>query len=203
MKRIKLLDRLVRTGKIVFSIEDAVKLDSSRDRRKTVKFLQALEKEGWIERLYRGKYMIIPLGAEKGKYTEHEFILASSIVQPYAIAYWSALSYWGLTSQIPNTVFIQTTKKSKKLKLLGLDFWIIHTNEMFGLHSGFINETRIWITDREKTLIDCLDKPQYCGGLECIKEGLQDKRIRTSKLYMYAQRLGKQIMLKRLKEYLE
>ena len=65
MKRIKLLDRLVRTGKIVFSIEDAIRLDSSRDRRKTVKFLQALEKEGWIERLYRGKYMIIPLGAEK------------------------------------------------------------------------------------------------------------------------------------------
>ena len=122
MKRIKLLDRLVRTGKIVFSIEDAIKLDSSRDRRKTVKCLQALEKEGWIERLYRGKYMIIPLGAEKGKYTEHEFVLASSIVQPYAIAYWSALSYWGLTSQIPNTVFIQTTKRSKKLKLLGLDF---------------------------------------------------------------------------------
>jgi len=203
MKRIKLLDELVRSNKSVFSIEDAVELDESRNRKKIVRFLQELEKAGWIERIYRGKYMIIPLGAEKGKYTEHEYILASSIVQPYAIAYWSALSYLGLTSQIPNTVFIQTTERSRRLKILGLDFWIVHANEMFGLQSGFINETRIWITNREKTLIDCLDKPQYCGGLECIKEGLQDEKVKTSELYVYARRLGKQIVLKRLKENFE
>jgi predicted transcriptional regulator of viral defense system len=31
--------------------------------------LSRLEKKGWIERIEKGKYMIIPLGAEKGKYT--------------------------------------------------------------------------------------------------------------------------------------
>jgi predicted transcriptional regulator of viral defense system len=37
--------------------------------------LSRLEKKGWIERIEKGKYIIIPLGAEKGKYTLNEFII--------------------------------------------------------------------------------------------------------------------------------
>jgi predicted transcriptional regulator of viral defense system len=37
--------------------------------------LSRLEKKGWIERIEKGKYMILPRGAEKGKYTLNEFII--------------------------------------------------------------------------------------------------------------------------------
>ena len=46
--------------------------------------------------------MIIPLGAEKGKYTLNEFIIGSLLVTPYSVAYWSALNFYGMTEQIPN-----------------------------------------------------------------------------------------------------
>ena len=52
--------------------------------------------------------MIIPLGADKGKYTLNGFIIGSLLVTPYSVAYWSALNFYGLTEQFPNTVFLRT-----------------------------------------------------------------------------------------------
>ena len=55
--------------------------------------LSRLEDRGFIERIERGKYLIIPLGSEKGKYTLHEFVIGSYLAEPSAISYWSALHY--------------------------------------------------------------------------------------------------------------
>ncbi|GAJ16306.1 unnamed protein product, partial [marine sediment metagenome] len=52
------------------------------------KVLYRLQQRGAIERIEKGKYLIIPLGAEKGKYTLHEFVIGSLLVEPYSIAYW-------------------------------------------------------------------------------------------------------------------
>ena len=76
--------------------------------------LSRMEEKGFIERIEKGKYLIIPLGSEKGKYTLHEFVIASYLVEPYAISYWSALHHYGLTEQIPTTVFVQTPARKKK-----------------------------------------------------------------------------------------
>jgi predicted transcriptional regulator of viral defense system len=76
--------------------------------------LSRLEKKGWIERIEKGKYMIIPRGAEKGKYTLNEFIIGSLLLNPYCVAYCSALNFYGLTEEFPNTVFLQTTSRKKK-----------------------------------------------------------------------------------------
>lgn len=102
--RIDVIDKLASRGN-TFTFRDAQEILGS-DYSVTKVILYRLEKRGWIERIEKGKYMIIPLGAEKGKYTLHEFLIASMLVSPYAIAYWSALSYYGLTEQFPTTVFI-------------------------------------------------------------------------------------------------
>jgi predicted transcriptional regulator of viral defense system len=87
--------------KKVFTIEDVL---STTNIQKEVLWviLSRLEKKGWIECIEKGKYMIIPLGAEKGKYTLNEFIIGALLVNPYCVAYWSALNFYGLTEQIPN-----------------------------------------------------------------------------------------------------
>jgi predicted transcriptional regulator of viral defense system len=76
--------------------------------------LSRMEEKGYIERIEKGKYLIIPLGSEKGKYTLHEFVIAFYLVEPSAISYWSALHHYGLTEQIPGTVFVQTPARKKK-----------------------------------------------------------------------------------------
>ena len=166
------------------------------------KVLYRLQQSGAIERIEKGKYLIIPLGAEKGKYTLHEFVIGSLLVEPYTIAYWSALNYYGLTEQIPTTIFIQTiTRKfNTNPEVFGVQYKIvkIKKEKVFGIRKEWIEETQINITDKEKTMIDCLDKPQYCGGIIEVAKALKNNKFDRKKLEDYAQRIGNSGVLRRL-----
>ncbi len=198
--RINLIDRLAAKGK-TFTFQDALNiLGSGCAVTKVV--LSRLEKMGWIERIEKGKYLIIPLGAEKGKYTINEFVIGSLLVNPYAIAYWSALNFYGLTEQIPNTVFIQTTARKKKqsISIFNVDYKIVRVKEkkFFGIHKEWFEEDQINITDREKTIIDCLDKPQYCGGILEVAKALKSEKFDRDKLVTYAYMIGNSGVVRRL-----
>ena len=164
--------------------------------------LHRLEQKGKIERIEKGKYLIIPLGAEKGKYTLHEFVIGSLLIDSYSIAYWSVLNYYGLTEQIPTTVFIQTTarKKNQNITVFGIEYKIIKIREpkYFGIKKEWIEETQINITDKEKTIIDCLDKPQYAGGVIEVTKALKNNTFDNKKLASYAQRIGNSGVIRRL-----
>ena len=71
--RIDILTSLAKKDK-TFTFEEALKI-SGLPRGSLKKVIYRLEQRGAIERIEKGKYMIIPLGAEKGKYTLNEFII--------------------------------------------------------------------------------------------------------------------------------
>jgi len=52
---------------------------------------------------------------EKGKFCRTNFrdanVIGTFVAKESAVAYWSALNFYGLTEQFPNTIFIQTTHK--------------------------------------------------------------------------------------------
>lgn len=185
------LDLLAKEGE-TFTFERAREL-TQLSRESVKKLIYRLEKNGWIERIEKGKYMIIPLGAEKGKYTLNEFVIGSTLVDSYSISYWSALHFYGLTEQIPNVVFLQTTarKKMSRLNIFGVDYQIvkIRKEKFFGIRKEWIEETQVSITDREKTIIDCLDKPQYCGGIVEVAKALNNEKFNSDKLLEYANKI--------------
>ena len=198
--RIRILEYLAKKGN-TFTFSDVLKI-SNVQRNVLWVILSRLEKNGWIERIEKGKYMIIPIGAEKGKYTLNEFVIGSLLVKPYAIAYWSALHHYGLTEQIPNTIFIQTTarKKRQKIKIFGVDYKIVRVKEskIFGIRKEWIEETEINITEKEKTIMDCLDKPQYCGGVIEVAKALKNGEFDKNKLISYAKKMENSGVIRRL-----
>jgi len=198
--RINFLDEVARR-KNIFTFEEALKI-SNTQRSVLWTILSRLEKRGWIERIEKGKYVIIPLGAERGKYTLNEFVIGSMLVKPYAIAYWSALHFYSLTEQIPNTVFIQTTarKKRQKIRIFGVEYRIIRVkkSKLFGTRKEWIEEMQVNITDKEKTIVDCLDKPQYCGGIIEVAKALKNDKFDKNKLFNYTKRIGNSGVIRRL-----
>jgi len=198
--RITLIEELAKKGN-TFTFDELVNISNTRKDVLWV-ILSRLEKKGWIERIEKGKYMIIPLGAEKGKYTLNEFVIGSLLVNPYCIAYWSALHHYGLTEQIPNTVFIQTTarKKKQEIEVFGVRYRVVRVKDtkFFGIRKEWIEETQINITDREKTIIDCLDKPQYCGGVVEVAKALKNENPNKEKLLEYAQQIANSGVIRRL-----
>jgi len=197
--RINLLDKLAK--KKMFTIEHAAKLTSTnRDVLKVI--ISRLEKKGWIERVEPGKYIVIPLGAEKGKYTLHEYVIGSLLVDPCIISYWSALNHYGFTEQFPTTVFIQTTarKKQQKINIFGVDYKIIRLKKekIFGTKKEWFEDTKVAITDKEKTIIDCLDKPQHSGGIIEVTKALKTKNYNVKKLVKYSQKISNTGVIRRL-----
>jgi predicted transcriptional regulator of viral defense system len=202
MRMIDLLSKIAKEGEI-FTLSSASKI-LDLDRLYLRKILYKLEKENYIKRIAKGKYLIVPLSADKGYYTLHEFVIGSVLVEPYTIAYWSALNYYGLTEQIPTTVFIQITswKEKQEVEVFGVKYKIVRVKQekFFGIKKEWIENTQINITDKEKTIIDCLDKPQYCGGMIEVIKALKNSRkeLDFKKLTEYANQIGNSGVVRRL-----
>ena len=115
------------------------------------------------------------------------------------------MNHWGLTEQIPRTVFVQTTvrRSSRKKEILGsrLLFITVVERKFFGAKNGWFDSHRVRIAEREKTIADCLDRPDLCGGIVEVAKGLwyghRDGDIDFDKLTDYAERMGNMAIVKR------
>ena len=185
----------------IFTIDEAEEAFDV-DRASLRVILSRLEDGGWIERVERGKYLVIPLTARKGEFTLNEFVIGSELVEPYAVSYWSALNHHGLTEQIPGTVFLQTTsrKKRRELRVFGVRYKIVKILEskFFGVERAWIDNTVVNITDEEKTIVDCLDHPEYCGGVIEVAKALRNGAFEGDRLSEYARRIGNSGVVRRL-----
>ena len=200
MRKIDLLNSLAKIGN-TFTFQDALKI-SNMSKKSLQKLLYRMQQSNAIERIEKGKYLIIPLGADKGRYTLHEFVIGSMLTDPYCIAYWSALNYHGLTEQIPTTIFLQTNARKFKnsIKIFGVHYKIIKVKKekMFGIKKEWIEENPVNITSKEKTIVDCLDKPQYCGGIIEVAKALKNNKFDHAILISFAKEIGNSGVIRRL-----
>lgn len=204
-----LLSLLSKEGKNIFTVYEARKLVNINPRY-LENLLQHLVQKKWLTRLTRGEYLILPLEAgPEGVYGEHEYIIASRLIRPYAISYWSAIHYYGYTEQIPTTIFVTTTTKTKRTEctVLGINYKLVRvvSTKFFGIHKIRVNEENISITDKEKTLVDALDHPEYCGSIIEVCKALTNAwtEISSDKIIEYGIKIGNSAVLKRLGYLLE
>ena len=160
--------------------------------------LYHLRRNGWIVALRRGLYALS--STVPGVAPAHEFEIAMALVDPAAISHWSALHHHGLTEQAPRKVFVLTTTDASVPRARGAkaeharhgfpagdttyQFVQVKSKRFFGTEKVWIGEARVTITDPERTLLDGLTKPQYCGdfaevlhAFEVRGDGLNLERI--------------------------
>ncbi len=160
--------------------------------------LHHLTKAGWLVRLRKGLYALS--STVPGVTAAHEFEIAMALVDPAAISHWSALHHHGLTEQIPRKVFVLTTTETAVPRRRGdkakwsrdgypvgetvYRFIQVKPERFFGTGKVWIGDARVVITDRERTLLDGLSMPQYCGdfaevlhAFEVIGSSLNLERI--------------------------
>jgi predicted transcriptional regulator of viral defense system len=188
-----------------FSIADARRVLGHRETDPTRQFLERLQTKGWIRRIRRGRFAIIPISSGENRSPQlHEFIVAMELISPAAIAYWSALNHHGMTEQLPRTVFVATNHPVRRPpgEVLGLSYKVIslRPEKFFGIMKDWIDEMPFMVTDREKTIIDGLDLPQYVGGIAEIAKALTSAwtQLDEPKLRKYAVKIGNSAVAKRL-----
>lgn len=201
-----LLSVLARRNLNIFEIGQARKILKGNPK----KVMSYLIKKKWVLSLKKGLYAIVPLDiGEKGAedFIVHDFIIASHLVKPYYIGFWSALNYFGLSEQIPKSVFVATTLARKKLHIINTEFVFIKLSKsrFFGIEEIEIEGKKVNISDVNKTIADCLDHPEYSGGIEEIARAIyfNHKELDFRKIKEYALRIKNITILKRLGFILE
>ncbi len=198
-----LLTSLAEQGRSIFTFEEAA-ATLGKKNGSLRQLLSSLVKKGWIRRLEKGKYLILPL--ESGlasRWTEHEFVIASHLIEPYYIDFWSALNFYGYTERIPPVVFVATTIKRKKaVEISGVAyrFVCLSRRKFFGWQTTTIFEQKVNIATKEKAVADCLDLPQYAGGVVEVAKALKygEKEMDLVRVTEHAIRMGNGAILKRL-----
>lgn len=187
-----------------FSVTDACRILGPRRAPGVGQLLDRLCSKGWISRIKRGRYAVIPLSSGSRSPQIHEFLVAMELVNPAAIAYFSAMNHHGFTEQLPHTVFVATDHRVSRADrhALGYTFRIVSLRKprFFGVQRAWVNERRFMVTDSEKTIVDALDLPRYAGGIGPVQAALQTSwnEIDESRLREYASRIGNTAVAKRL-----
>jgi len=201
-----LISALARQDKKIFNIEDSRSVIGKNAGR----IMSSLIRKKWVLPLKRGLYAIVPLdvgvkGADS--FILHNFVIASHLVEPYYIGYWSALNHYGFSEQIPRTTFIATTKARMPLTILAADYCFVklEKKKFFGFNKIDIEGWKINISSPEKTIADCLDRPEQTGGIDEVAKAIyfNHEEMEIRKVYGFAERMGNATILKRLGYILE
>jgi predicted transcriptional regulator of viral defense system len=190
----KLAKSLAEHGYRVFDFKAAETLGKDlKIRNKYIsECLYHLKQAKWVTQIRRGLFALSSTFLSGGIVNEYE--IAMAIVEPAAISYWSALRYHQLTDQIPRDIFVLTTANSKVITIKGVNYNITKTmpDHYFGIQKVWFGDAQIYITDLERTLLDALTKPQFCGGFSEVIEAyiLSMDKFNSTTLIEYANKFG-------------
>lgn len=157
--------------------------------------LNNMVKNGVIKRLFRGHYTLASSLLNGSPL--HGFEIASALAPDGALACWNAMVVHELTDQFPQIFYIMTPTFNHTSQYVytidNKEFVLIRVQKIFGLEKRFIHESPFWVTDLERTLLDGLAKPQYCGGFFEVIHAFEraSARLSVEKILEYASCFGK------------
>lgn len=146
--------------------------------------IEKLQKKKSLVSIKRGIYMVIPFSSIDKKWALDEFRLIDYLLkEDYYIGLYNAFNLHGFTEQIPNKMFVFNTKYSADKKILhyNFKFFKIKKDKLFGIFKN-----KYPYSDRERTIIDALEYPEYLGGLIEVIDRVKNVKYNKNKLVNYA-----------------
>lgn len=185
----RVYEELKKNKLFVFKIKDLCLL-LNISKTKAYNTIKALKRKNAIKRI--GKSFFALSGA-------NEFLIGQNLNYPSYLSFWSALSYYGFSDQMPKKMLFATTKYSKEVN--NFKYITLSKKRFF----GYTGIGELAIAEKEKAIIDSLLLPKYSGGVKEINKALKAglKEISIKKLIDYAFKVESKVVLRRLGFILE
>ncbi len=166
---------------------------------------------GIVSRLQPGLFVLVP--PELGRATEfagNPYAVARHLAAgaEYFISHASAMELHGMVTQPQFVIFTSTTKRLRNRTIHGTEFRFVFTRRenVFGVTTHWISkQDSVKVSDIERTVIDGLHLPAYCGGVTEVAKGLWMRKndVKPERLIEYAQRMGNGAVVRRVGYLLE
>lgn len=205
-----LVTTLYEKNKPIFRLKDVQKIlnlneGSSRN------FVRKLVNRGVVTRLKPGLFILVPfeLGKES-EYLGNPFVVAREIAgsTDYYLSHGTAMEIHRIITQPRLDVYVTTLKPRRPIKALNVEFHFIYSQSkfFFGLSDYWVTkQEKVRVSDLERTIIDGLKHPEYCGGLTEVAKGLwiRHQDLNISRLIKYALKVKVGAVIRRLGYLLE
>ena len=174
--------------------------------------LSDMTKRGLLMRLKGGVYYIIPYEANAENFMPDWHLIAENLVNnaQYYIGYYSALQIHNLITQpsLKEQIIVSKQIRPSVIKIKNVPFQFIYHNKnhFFGAKKMWVdNFNKVQCSDLEKTIIDCLFRPDYAGGIVEVARAIyvSKDKIKFDTLHEYTQKFKSQAVIKRLGFLLE
>jgi predicted transcriptional regulator of viral defense system len=205
-----LLMALYDTGRTTFTTAEAAQITGL-----TIPLISSLlhkaRKRGLVSQIKRGLFVIVPpeLGSS-AEYAGNPYLVARCLVDgaPYFLSHASAMELHRMVTQPQFAIFVSSTKRIPRQTLHGTQFrfHFLKNKDFFGNTKHWVTKQEsVEISDLERTILDGLRHPEYCGGITDVAKGLWMRHadIRVTKLLDYANRLHVGSIYRRLGYLLE
>ena len=159
----------------VFTMDELRKHFSiQRGRREASDMIQHNKKMGRVGMIKEGLYYAVRPGKSVQNVPVDPFLLASKLASDSVLAFHTALDVLGYGHSIFNTYYCFSNRFRPALRFRHERFRIVITpeklqkksQEIFGTERVERLGVKLSVTGKERTLVESLEKPQYCGGFE-------------------------------------
>ena len=146
--------------------------------------LRKLLRAGDVVRIGRGVYQVSTSDLDE----ENQFRGAAKRIRgPSAVCLLSALSYYNLTDEIPRKVWLLVDANRRSYQR---DIRLFRSRDP-RWKVGIEKADGYWITNAERTIVECLTHQKQLGqlGIEALKRALKDKKTKLGKVMDMAAKL--------------
>jgi predicted transcriptional regulator of viral defense system len=204
----ELLLQLSTQGQTIFSTRDAQAIVGTASAGP---LLSSLVRKGWLVRLVRGKYLIVPLEASLDAVpVVNRYVIAREVLDsvPHYVSHHSALTLHGLLAEARDEVCITVARRRRSRAIAGVAYHFVYASAPYFWGDTALEVAdgeRVRVSDVEKTLLDCVVRPELCGGIATVGRALWTCRARLdqARLVAYVERLEHHTAAKRLGLLLE
>ena len=206
----ELLAALHERSRTVFRPDDVREITGLSDASAR-SFVRTLVNRGVAARLKPGLFVLVPfeMGRER-QYLGSPLVVAREIVSdaPYYLSHGTAMEIHGMLTQPQLVVTVSTPKPRRSVSALGVEFRFVRCQRrhLFGLTEHWVTkQEKVCVSDPERTIVDGLKQPEYCGGITEVAKGLWMRRedLQVDKLIAYAEHVRVGAVVRRLGFLLE
>ena len=157
--------------------------------------IRSLIRKRWLERIAAGRYLLIPADrGPKGIPDSNLLGLVKHLAESYYVGYATAAAHYRFTTQARSTLWIVTPRHVADRTVRGVLFRFVNVvpRKFFGCASVRVLGREIVMSDREKTVLDCVDKIDNAGGIAEVARIISraTPKIEWPRFCDYARRLG-------------
>jgi predicted transcriptional regulator of viral defense system len=192
-------------GRPIFTLADAQNITGLKGIS-TRTLVHKMVGRGVVTRLRPGVFQLVPpeLGRES-EYLGNPYVVARELMghKPYYLSHASAMDIHNMVTQPQLVVCVTSPKALRGRSVLGTEFRFIRCKpeHFFGMVDHWVNkQEKVLVSDLERTVLDGLRQPEYCGGVTEVAKGLWIRRanLDVARIIEYALRLNVGAVMRRL-----